>query len=48
MRRLFTNLAFDERRAIGQMFEVKVSTAKIAERLCRDRSTIAREIKRNW
>ena len=48
MRRPFTNLTLDERRALARMLHAKVPKTKIAERLGRDRSTITREVKRNW
>lgn len=48
MRRPFTNLSLDERRAIAQLLQAKVPKSQIALRLGRDRSTITREIKRNW
>lgn len=48
MRRPFTNLTLTERREIARMLQAKLPKAKIAEVLGRDRSTITREIKRNW
>ena len=48
MRRPFTNLTLDERRVVAQMLQAKAPTAKIAQALGRDRSTITREIRRNW
>ena len=48
MRRPFTNLTLDERRVVAQMLQAKVPTAKIAQALGRDRSTVTREIRRNW
>lgn len=48
MRRSFTNLTLDERRAIARMLQAKVPKTKIAQRLGRSRSTITREVKRNW
>ena len=48
MRRPFTNLTLDERRVISRMLQAKVPKAKIAAMLGRDRSTITREVKRNW
>lgn len=48
MRRPFTNLTLDERRVIARMLQAKVPKTKIAQMLGRDRSTITREVKRNW
>jgi IS30 family transposase len=48
MTRTFTNLSLDERRVLAQMLQAKATKTKIAEVLGRDRSTIHREIKRNW
>jgi transposase, IS30 family len=44
----YNHLPLDERRLIFQLREAKVSVPKIAERLGRHRSTIHREIRRNW
>ena len=48
MRRPFTNLTLDERRVIARLLQAKVPKTKIAAMLGRDRSTITREVKRNW
>ena len=48
MRRPFTNLTLDERRVLAQMLHAKATKTRIAQTLGRDRSTIHREIKRNW
>ncbi len=48
MRRPFTNLTLDERRVISRMLEAKVPKTKIAAMLGRSRSTITREVKRDW
>lgn len=48
MRRPFTNLTLDERSTIARMLQAKLPKTKIAEVLGRDRSTITREVKRNW
>jgi IS30 family transposase len=48
MRRPFTNLTLDERRVIANMLQAKVPKTRIAAVLGRDRSTITREVKRNW
>lgn len=44
----FRQLNIDERRIIAQMVHNKVSQSQIARSLGRDRSTIHREIKRNF
>ena len=48
MRRPFTNLTLDERRVISRLLQAKVPKTKIAQMLGRSRSTITREVKRNW
>jgi IS30 family transposase len=48
MARSFVQLSFDERRIIARVHEKKVSQAEIARALQRDRSTICREIRRNF
>ena len=48
MARSFVQLSLDERRIIAQMNEKKISQAEIARRLGRDRSTICRELRRNF
>ena len=48
MARSFVQLSFDERRIIARMYEKKSSQAEIARALQRDRSTICREIRRNF
>ncbi|MTH80358.1 IS30 family transposase [Paracoccus aestuariivivens] len=48
MRRPLTNLTLDERRVIASLLQAKVPKTRIAAMLGRDRSTITREIKRNW
>ena len=48
MRRLYHKLTLDERRILATMLQAKVTKTKIAKTLGRDRSTIHREIKRNW
>lgn len=44
----YDQLTLDERKLIFQLREAKMSVPRIAERLCRHRSTIHREIRRNW
>ena len=48
MARSFVQLSLDERRIIARMHEKKISQAEIARALCRDRSTICRELRRNF
>lgn len=48
MRRPYRKLSLDERRILTAMLQAKATKTKIAEVLGRDRSTIHREIKRNW
>ena len=48
MRRPYRKLDLDERRILATMLQAKATKTKIAETLGRDRSTIHREIKRNW
>lgn len=48
MRRPYHKLTLDERRILATMLQAKATKTKIAEVLGRDRSTIHREIKRNW
>ena len=48
MRRPYRKLNLDERRILATMLQAKATKTKIAETLGRDRSTIHREIKRNW
>ena len=48
MARSFVQLSLDERRIIAHMHEKKISQAEIARALCRDRSTICRELRRNF
>ncbi|MDI6028509.1 helix-turn-helix domain-containing protein [Corticibacterium sp. UT-5YL-CI-8] len=48
MARSFVQLSLDERRVIARMHEKKISQAEIARTLCRDRSTISRELRRNF
>jgi len=48
MRQPYRKLNLDERRILAQMLQAKVTKTKIAETLGRNRSTIYREIKRNW
>lgn len=44
----YEQLTLDERKLIFQLREAKISVPRIAERLGRHRSTIHREIRRNW
>jgi hypothetical protein len=44
----YDHLTLDERKLIFQLREAKMSVPGIAERLGRHRSTIHREIRRNW
>ena len=44
----YDHLTLDDRRLIFRLLQAKVSVPKIAERLGRHRSTIHREIRRNW
>ena len=44
----YTQLSLAERREIARMHAAKIPIRVIAERLQRHRSTIYREIKRNW
>ncbi|WP_299539230.1 IS30 family transposase [Phenylobacterium sp.] len=44
----YDHLTLSERKLIFQLREAKMSVPRIAERLCRRRSTIHREIRRNW
>ncbi len=48
MARSFVQLSMDERRIIARMHERKISQAEIARALRRDRSTICRELRRNF
>jgi transposase, IS30 family len=48
MARSFVQLSLDERRIIARMHEKKISQAEIARALRRDRSTICRELQRNF
>lgn len=48
MARSFVQLSLDERRIIARMHEKKISQAEIARNLHRDRSTICRELRRNF
>jgi transposase, IS30 family len=48
MTRSFTQLSLDERRVLAQLLQTKARLAYIADVLGRSRSTIHREIKRNW
>lgn len=48
MPRSFTQLTMDERRIVSQMLQAKARLAQIASILGRHRSTVHREIKRNW
>jgi len=48
MARSFVQLSLDERRIIARMHEKKISQAEIARTLRRDRSTICRELRRNF
>lgn len=48
MARSFVQLSMDERRVIARMHEKKISQAEIARTLRRDRSTICRELRRNF
>ena len=48
MPRSFTQLSMDERRIVSQMLQAKARLAQIASILGRHRSTVHREIKRNW
>ena len=48
MARSFVQLSLDERRIIARMHEKKISQAEIARALRRDRSTICRELRRNF
>ena len=48
MRRPYRKLNLDERRILATMLQAKATKTKIAKTLGRDRSTIHREIKRNW
>ncbi len=45
---LYTHLSLAERREIARMHAAKIPISVIADRLQRHRSTIYREIKRNW
>ena len=47
MGRCYPQLSLDERRKIANWRYAKTPVAEIADRLCRDASTIYREIKRN-
>lgn len=47
MKRPYKQLSLEERRKIEQWRADKVSADVIAERLCRDRLTIFRELRRN-
>ena len=44
----YDHLTLDERKLIFQLREAKISVPRIAEQLGRHRSTIHREIRRNW
>ena len=44
----YDQLTLDERKLNFQLREAKMSVPRIAERLGRHRSTIHREIRRNW
>jgi len=44
----FSHLTLDERRLIFRLWEAKAGIPQIAERLGRHRSTIYREVQRNW
>lgn len=48
MARSFAQLSFDERRIIARLHEKKISQAEIARTIRRDRSTVCRELKRNF
>jgi len=48
MARSFVQLSMDERRIIARMHDKKISQAEIARTLGRDRSTISRELRRNY
>ena len=48
MRGPYRKLNLDERKILATMLQAKATETKIAETLGRDRSTIHREIKRNW
>jgi IS30 family transposase len=48
MARSFVHLSLDERRVIARMHDKKISQAEIARALRRDRSTICRELRRNF
>lgn len=48
MRRPYRKLSLDDRRILAAMLQAKVTKTKIAEVLGLDRSTIHREIKRDW
>ena len=48
MRRPYRKLNLDERRILATMLQAKATKTKIAEVLGRDRSTIHREIRRNF
>jgi len=48
MRRPYRKFSLDARGVLAQMLHVKATNTKIAEALGRDRSTIHREIRRNW
>lgn len=48
MPRSFTQLTIDERRTVSRMLQAKARLAQIASVLGRHRSTVHREIKRNW
>lgn len=47
MGRSYPHLNLDERRNLAKWLEAKMPVKEIADRLCRDASTIHREIKRN-
>lgn len=44
----YDHLTLEERKLIFQLREAKISVPRIAERLGRHRSTIHRELRRNW
>ncbi|WP_419178638.1 IS30 family transposase [Ensifer adhaerens] len=48
MARSFVQLSMDERRVVARMHEKEISQAEIARTLRRDRSTICRELRRNF
>ncbi|MBP1806930.1 helix-turn-helix domain-containing protein [Rubellimicrobium aerolatum] len=44
----FVHLSLEERRQLARLYESGLSVSEVARRLGRHRSTIYRELKRNW